>query len=424
MLQLIHPRRLAVLTVLTLLLPANLIDAGPSAAAATRVPVSVSTMVSSGMPSAARPRATVFVRKGTRLMVNVNPNLNGDRAWKVRVERKRKGAWRTVCTCNTIGAAETLSLNVPKGTYRVRLLPRAGYSTRGAKATVRFDPTHSAADSALPASAPPGMATTAPAGSAPSGTAITPSTTTVTVTSSSSGFPGVGSSGVPAGVVLRPSGPLVITTANQVVDGLDISGTVEVRASGVVIRNSRIRGTGSYGLYVRSGSVTLSDSEISGGFENAIGYHNWTAIRVNIFGVGGDGVKLGSNTRLEDSWLHDFKPFSGAHADGAQLQAGETNIIVRHNTIDLSTTANANAALFIAPDLGPSSPGPLTIENNYLNGGNYTTFIADGNNGQYYLSNITLRNNTFGRNYSYGALRINVPATITNNTYTDGTPVK
>jgi hypothetical protein len=204
---------------------------------------------------------------------------------------------------------------------------------------------------------------------------------------------------------------------------LDISGGVEVRASGVVIRNSRIRGTGSYGVYVRSGNVTITDSEISGGFENALGYDNWTAIRVNIFGVGSDGVKLGSNTRLEDSWLHDFAPTSGAHADGAQLQAGETNIVVRHNTIDLGTTPNANAALFIAPDLGPSSPGPLMIENNYLNGGNYTVFILDGNYGQYYLDNITLRNNTFGRSAQYGPLRINVPATLTNNTYTNGTPI-
>ena len=223
--------------------------------------------------------------------------------------------------------------------------------------------------------------------------------------------------------MLKPSGSLVVTTANTVIDGLDISGSVEVRASGVVIRNSRIRGTGSYGLYVRSGSATITDSEISGGFENAIGYDNWTAIRVNIFGVGGDGVKLGSNTRLEDSWVHDLQPFSGAHADGAQLQAGETNIVVRHNTIDLATTPNANAALFIAPDLGPSSPGPLLIENNYLNGGNFTVYIVDGNNGQYYLDNITLRNNTFGRSHSYGALNVNVPVTLTNNTYTDGSLV-
>ena len=98
--------------------------------------------------------------------------------------------------------------------------------------------------------------------------------------------------------------------------------------------------------------------------------------------------------------------------------------MVRHNTIDLATTPNANAALFIAPDLGPSSPGPLLIENNYLNGGNFTVYIVDGNNGQYFLGNITLRNNTFGRGAKYGATRINVPVTMTNNTYTDGTQVK
>ena len=228
---------------------------------------------------------------------------------------------------------------------------------------------------------------------------------------------------MPAGVSLKSSGALTITTANAVIDGLDISGSVEVRAANVVIRNSRIHGTGPWGVYVRSGSLTITDSEIYGGFENALGYDNWTALRLNIHGVGSDGVKLGSNTRLEDSWLHDFTPTPDAHADGGQLQAGETNIVVRHNTIDLATSKNANAALFIAPDLGPSAPGPLLIENNYLNGGNFTVQIVDGNWGQYFLDNITLRNNVFGRNSQYGPLRTNVPVTTSNNTYTDGAPI-
>jgi len=246
----------------------------------------------------------------------------------------------------------------------------------------------------------------------------TPAPTTPPTTAPS-GKPGPTTTGVPAGTTLKPSGGLTITQANQVIDGLDISGAVTVQASGVVIKNSKIHGNGSgNGVFVRSGSVTIVDSEIYG-FENGIGFDNWTATRVNVHSTTGDGVKLGSNTTLQDSWIHDLTPASGAHADGMQVQSGVRNLVVRNNVIDLSTTKNANAALFMAPDLGPSTPGPALFEGNYFNGGNYTVYCVDGNNGQYFIDNITFRNNTFGRTAQYGPTRINVPVTWTGNTYAD-----
>lgn len=267
-----------------------------------------------------------------------------------------------------------------------------------------------------PTTASPTPTVTTPA---PTPTVTTPAPTPTSASPTAlSGWPGASNTGVPSGTTLTPSGALIITTAGAVIENLDISGGVEVRAANVTIRNCKIHGTGTYGLYVRSGSVTITDSEIYGGFENGIGFDNWTAIRVNIHGTSGDGVKLGSNVRLEDSWIHDLTPASGAHADGGQVQGGIVNTVVRHNWIDMNF-ANANAALFIAPDLGPSSAGPLTIEGNYVNGGNFTVYIVDGNNGQYFISNITFRDNKFGRNFNYGPMNVNVPVAETNNTYLD-----
>ena len=82
-------------------------------------------------------------------------------------------------------------------------------------------------------------------------------------------------------------------TPNQVLDALDISGQVVIDAPGVVIRNGRIHGTPSdaYGIYVVSGGVTVTDSEILG-FANAIAFTDWTAIRVNIHSTTQDGAKL------------------------------------------------------------------------------------------------------------------------------------
>ena len=328
----------------------------------------------------------------------------------------------------------TGSLTALKGVYKYGGgLPRDSYRASNYFVDVLFTPTSktTAATTSRPSTAtssttlPPTTSAASPAAT-PSATTPTPSSVststrtlaTITTTAPNTSMPGAANTGVPAGTTLTPSGPLVLTSAGQVIDGLDISGTVVVRASGVVIKNSRIRGSGSYGVQVLSGSVTLYDSEVIG-FDNGIGFSNWNAYRVDINGQADDGVKLGSNVTLQDSWIHDLKPSPGAHADGAQLQSGEKNVTVRHNNIDLGTSPNANAALFLAPDLGPSSAGPLVIDGNRLNGGNYTVFCVDGNNGQYFISNISIVNNRFGRASQYGPARINVPVTQSGNVWDD-----
>ena len=111
---------------------------GPTAAAAPKaVVVSSPTIAREGTAtlspadrlSSGRLRSSIRVSSGKRLRVDVNPPLPGGRNWKVRIERSRNGKWRQVCTCRTVGRAETLSLKVPKGTYRIRVLPHKGYRT-------------------------------------------------------------------------------------------------------------------------------------------------------------------------------------------------------------------------------------------------------------------------------------------------------
>ncbi len=224
--------------------------------------------------------------------------------------------------------------------------------------------------------------------------------------------PDSSNTGVPVGTRLHPvSGDVRITRDGTVIDGEDITGTVTVEASGVVIRNSWIHGSGSatYGIYAKSGDVTIEDSEIWG-FSNGIGFDNWSARRVDIHGMADDGVKLGSNVSLEDSWIHDMHPSSDAHADGAQMQGGSRDVVVRHNVIDMSSSQGAtNAALFLAPDQGPNSPGPLLVQGNWLDGGNYTLYCVDGANGRYTVDNISIVANRFGTHFTYGPVRVNVP---------------
>ena len=135
-----------------------------------------------------------------------------------------------------------------------------------------------------------------------------------------------------------------------------------------------------------------------------------------------DGVKLGSSVALVDSWIHDLVSVEGSHNDGAQMQTGARDVLVQGNVIDVSGSDGApsgNAAIFLSPDLGPSSPGPVTIVGNVLDGGNYILYCVDGAQGQYVVSNITIAQNRFGRMFRYGPSRISVPVDQDGNVWDD-----
>ena len=226
-----------------------------------------------------------------------------------------------------------------------------------------------------------------------------------------SGFPDASSTGVPTGTRLIPSGPLHITKADTTLDALDITNGIVIDAPNITITRSNIHGTGNYGIQVASGNLTITDSTITG-FDNCIGFDDWKAVRVEITGSHGDGAKLGSNVTLASSWIHDLDPAEGAHSDGAQVQSGVRDTTVTGNTINLTGGSGtpANSALFLAPDQGPSTDGPLTVTGNLLGGGNFTVYCVDGNDGEYTIGNITIADNTFLPGTSeYGPVRVNVP---------------
>ena len=85
--------------------------------------------------------------------------------------------------------------------------------------------------------------------------------------------------------------------------------------SGALIEDVEIDGMGSASL----------DSGISGG--------GWTARRVDIHGMS-DGVKLDSNVKLEDSYIHDLWTTAPApHSDGAQSMGwGQHHCATQHDS--------------------------------------------------------------------------------------------
>lgn len=225
--------------------------------------------------------------------------------------------------------------------------------------------------------------------------------------------PEPGSVGLPPALRLCPSGPLVVTTAGAVLDGLDLRGGIVVDAPDVVVRRSRITGDGAtaYGVVTTAaGSVRIEDTTVTGAFaEAAIGGSRWTAERVEVVGVRGDGAHAGPGTRLRASVLSRFEP--GGDVDGVDVLAAD--VVLEGSTIRMGTAHRS--AVRIDPD--GVGDGPIVLSANVLGGGDYTVAQAEG------AADVEVVDNRFARDAARESLRV-APTTVSSgNTYLDGAPV-
>jgi len=214
-----------------------------------------------------------------------------------------------------------------------------------------------------------------------------------------------------------------ITRPGTVIDGKDIRCGLLIRADNVTVRRSRVVTGTELPIRTEDGrrGARIVDTEIDGspgGCIAAIGYEGWTAIRVDIHGCG-DGVRIENGSTLQDSWVHDFwdgtvngQQVDDPHHDGAQSTGG-SGLTIRHNRID--NPKDQTSCILVGGEFG--APSNVLIENNYLNGGNYSIYLDPKG------SNRVIRNNVFTRNYVYGPLRLEGTYTFTGNRYTDGAPV-
>lgn len=208
---------------------------------------------------------------------------------------------------------------------------------------------------------------------------------------------------------LRPSDSILAIQPGQVITDVDITGTVQIKAANVTIRNFRINaGDAPYAIRIfRDASVVLEDGEITTAAEAGVYGNDWTARRLNIHHMGSDGLKGGGNNRLENCWIHHLGMTKGAHADGVQLDNGSHFVFI-HNSFELpwwdeqqlpgqaaKQIFRTNSVFFINGWVGDIDD--VIIEDNWLNGGNYTIYALK-------QSNTHVRNNRMGRDAQYGLL--------------------
>jgi hypothetical protein len=211
--------------------------------------------------------------------------------------------------------------------------------------------------------------------------------------------------GVPTGTALTVvNGDQTFATPGQVITGKDFHGFVKVTAAGVIFRKCFFRGratTANASLLDtrKSTDTVVEDSEFAPSNPSAgidgIWARNTSFYRVNIHGAT-DGMKAESNVLVQDSYIHDMSWFASdpnqgggaTHNDGVQSFAGDTNITLRHNNIDVSADRRANATW-------QNSAANSLVEGNWLDGGGCTLNFAHRDNAA--LTGIRVLNNRFGR---------------------------
>ncbi|WP_110182138.1 right-handed parallel beta-helix repeat-containing protein [Nocardioides solisilvae] len=234
------------------------------------------------------------------------------------------------------------------------------------------------------------------------------------------GFPDAASTGVQDGVALRASRGLTVTTDGAVVENLDISGQLHIRANNVTVRNVRVRSSDYYALYVTGSGARIEHVEVDGlGFSGTGGAagiggggKGMTVVAADITGVE-NGVVPGSGSVVQDSWIHGLASPGDPHYDGIQMDGGLSDIRVVHNTIDMSEHSQT-AAVMVDNYFGPISR--ISVTGNQLLGGGYTVYADGSFSSSDAVSAITYADNVFGKgHWGYGLLR-NADVTWSNNT--------
>lgn len=285
-----------------------------------------------------------------------------------------------------------------------------------------------------PTTSPPTtIKTTAPStiGTTPTNTQSTSSTTTTTqkqtlscaIKPSLCGYPDATNTGVPAGTVMRrvpqdiTSGPgwfwdtrfggFASTNADgAVLDGLDVTGSIDVNNNNVTIRNSRFISSGEGNVinlkntdHATIDSVTIAtppgttgSNRLQVGIKDVYGDNTNTVIKRSNISGWCNGVQTHEGV-LEDNYIHDPIYGPGDHTNGFTSNASDTPLLIRHNTIFNDQYQTDAISLF--QDFG--SQAYATVDNNLVAGGGYTIYAGGGGFGVSHDIHIT--NNRFSRMY-------------------------
>lgn len=208
------------------------------------------------------------------------------------------------------------------------------------------------------------------------------------------------------GALTTYNGNITVTVPGTVIEGLDVFGYIDVRASGVRIRNSRVRGDAStstergvinathsscYDLVIEDTTIVPDTPSIW--WTGVLG-HDYTARRLNVYNcVDAFGVyntnapSLEANVNIVRCYAHDAycktpdptHSDNKTHNDAVQIQ-GNGGVKVRWNNLDWAPNAaissagiNPTACIMVTPNV--SACPNMIFEYNWFGGAGIAAVI-------------------------------------------------
>lgn len=260
-------------------------------------------------------------------------------------------------------------------------------------------------------------------------------TANITLPTPVTGYPNASNTGVPAGTTLTaytgPNRP----AAGAVIENKLITYPITIAAgrNNVTFRRCKFQMQAFWHILTDEGATGLlvEDCEFDGmndsGNDSAVSGYNYTLRCVNIHHTV-DGLKIGSNSSVTDSYIHDLcRLGNDPHNDGIQSLGG-IGMTIRHNTIIVPD--GATSAIILSTG-SASDMRNITIDNNLMGGGAYVVYggYQAGVDNINKVSNIQIINNKittqiFPKGGYYGPFTsVSAPVVLTNNTWYDGPKV-
>jgi len=238
-------------------------------------------------------------------------------------------------------------------------------------------------------------------------------------------WPDASTTGVPSGTTLTPSSGFTTSSDGQVIDSLDITGTITVKHNNVSITKSRITASSFYGVNHNAGTgLVIDDCEVSGASSAGLllgGSGRSAIVRRAHVHDNGDNCKFGSDVQFIDGYIHGYIVTASSHNDAIQIVNGD-NITISGSRID-ALFQQQTAAVIAQTNVGPIDN--LNLLNNRFSGGTFTVYITDKGNGHGAPTNVTVTGNTWEQDsWSFGSLSFDQPTTTwvwNNNVFSDGT---
>jgi len=184
-----------------------------------------------------------------------------------------------------------------------------------------------------------------------------------------SAWPDLSNTGVPPGTTLTPSGPISSSSNGQIIDALNITGTVTLNHANVTLKRCRIRQADVNGV-IKPLAVgcRIQDCELDGsGGEYTTGIWVINGVLIERVGVHHceNGFDVGdTGGTIRDCYLHDMTvehAEPSPHVDGLQGSSNMGNLTVEHCQFYMPNVATS--AINIYNEVGGTA-NHITINNN------------------------------------------------------------